>query len=171
MGWDVTYTIRLLERIEEYHPRWVEEPVPPDRFNDFAPIRRSTRVPIATGEHEYTRWGFLQLLQAEAIDVHPGRPRLVRRHQRAGQDLHPRLGVRQAGGARTATRSTPRCTSSPRQPPATCPMAEFLLRSQPAAQHFHRRPVRPEGGSIALPQAPGLGLEIDDAKVEARREL
>jgi L-rhamnonate dehydratase len=56
-------------------------------------------------------------------------------------------------------------------PPATCPMAEYLLRSQPAAQHFHRQTLRPEGGSIALPPGPGLGLEIDDAKVEARREL
>ncbi len=58
MGWDATYTIRLLERIAEYRPRWMEEPVPPDRISDFAAIRRSTAVPIATGEHEYTRWGF-----------------------------------------------------------------------------------------------------------------
>src|SRR5919199_5274136 len=53
MGWDATYTIRLCERIAEYRPRWVEEPVPPDRVGDFAAIRRATTVPIATGEHEY----------------------------------------------------------------------------------------------------------------------
>src|SRR5438270_6656659 len=69
MGWDATYAIRLLERIAEYRPRWMEEPVPPDRIGDLAMIRRACRVPIATGEHEYTRWGFLQLLQAEAVDV------------------------------------------------------------------------------------------------------
>ena len=34
-----------------------------------SPSAAPRRVPIATGEHEYTRWGFLQLLQAEAIDV------------------------------------------------------------------------------------------------------
>lgn len=55
-------------------------------------------------------------------------------------------------------------------PPATCPMAEFLVRGQPAAQHFHTRFMHPEGGSIALPEAPGLGLEIDETKVESRRE-
>src|SRR5207302_5238321 len=63
MGGDATYIIRLLERIAEFQPRWLEEPVPPDRIGDFAAIKRTTRVPIATGEHEYTRWGFLQLLQ------------------------------------------------------------------------------------------------------------
>jgi len=38
MGWDATYTIRMLERIAEFRPRWMEEPVPPDRINDFAMI-------------------------------------------------------------------------------------------------------------------------------------
>jgi L-alanine-DL-glutamate epimerase-like enolase superfamily enzyme len=31
--------------------------------------------------------------------------------------------------------------------------------------------VHPEDGSIALPEAPGLGLEIDEVKVESQREL
>jgi L-alanine-DL-glutamate epimerase-like enolase superfamily enzyme len=53
----------------DFYPRWIEEPVPADRIADFAAIRRATRVPIATGEHEYTRWGFLELLKADAIDV------------------------------------------------------------------------------------------------------
>jgi L-alanine-DL-glutamate epimerase-like enolase superfamily enzyme len=69
MGWDATYAIRMLERIAEFRPRWLEEPVPPDRIGDLAAIRRASPVPIATGEHEYTRWGFLQLLQADAVDV------------------------------------------------------------------------------------------------------
>jgi L-rhamnonate dehydratase len=69
MGGNATYIIQLLERIEEYRPRWLEEPVPPDRIGDYVAIKRSTRVPIAAGEHEYTRWGFLQLLQVDALDV------------------------------------------------------------------------------------------------------
>jgi len=170
MGWDVTYAVRLLERIAEYRPRWLEEPVPADRLNDFVAIRRSTRVPIATGEHEYTRWGFLQLLQAEAIDVLQADPdwcggisELVKICTLASAYGKP---VVPHGHSVPAAVQVIAAT-----PPATCPMAEYLLRSQPAAQHFHRLPLRPEGGSIALPQAPGLGLEIDDAKVEARREL
>lgn len=37
MGGDITYVIRLLERIAEYRPRWLEEPVPPDRIGDSRP--------------------------------------------------------------------------------------------------------------------------------------
>jgi L-rhamnonate dehydratase len=36
MAWDMSYAIRLIQRIEEFHPRWVEEALPPDRINDFA---------------------------------------------------------------------------------------------------------------------------------------
>lgn len=69
MGWDATYTIRLLERIAAFHPRWMEEPVPPGRVDDFVRIRRRSSIPLATGEHEYTHWGFLRLLHADAVDV------------------------------------------------------------------------------------------------------
>src|SRR2546423_1830729 len=49
-------------------------------------------------------------------------------------------------------------------------MAEFLVRSQPAAQHFHTPFMRPDGGSIALLEGPSLGLEIASVKAEERRE-
>jgi L-alanine-DL-glutamate epimerase-like enolase superfamily enzyme len=170
MGWDVTYAIRLCERIAEYRPRWVEEPVPPDRIGDFAAIRRATNVPISTGEHEYTRWGFLQLLQAQAIDVIQADPdwcggisELVKICTLASAYGTP---VIPHGHSVPAAVQVIAAT-----PPATCPMAEYLVRGQPAAQHFHTRPMHPEGGSIALPDAPGLGLEIDEAKVDRRTDL
>jgi L-alanine-DL-glutamate epimerase-like enolase superfamily enzyme len=170
MGWDATYAIRLCERIAEYRPRWVEEPVPPDRINDLAAIRRATNVPISTGEHEYTRWGFLQLLQAEAVDVIQADPdwcggiselvKICALASAYGKPVIPHgHSVPAAVHVIAAT------------PPGTCPMAEYLVRNQPGAQHFHTRQMHPEGGSIALPEAPGLGLEIDEARVDSRSEL
>lgn len=170
MGWDLSYTVAMLERIAEFRPRWLEEPVPPDRIGDFAAIRRASRVPIATGEHEYTRWGFLQLLQAEGVDVIQADPdwcggisELVKictlasaygRHVIPhGHSILPALNVIAA------------------QSPATCPMAEFLILHQPAKQHFQTQVTQPENGVIPLPTQPGLGIEIDDAKVDKRVDL
>ncbi|HEX2038032.1 MAG TPA: enolase C-terminal domain-like protein [Chloroflexota bacterium] len=170
MGWDTTYAIRLLDRIAEYRPRWLEEPVPADRIHDLAAIRRSSRVPIASGEHEYTRWGALQLLQAEAVDVLQVDPdwcggiselvKICTLASAFGKPVIPHgHSVPAAVHVIAAT------------PPGTCPMAEFLVRSQPAAQHFHTQPMQPVGGAIPLPEAPGLGLEIDQARVEEREDL
>ncbi|HET8627936.1 MAG TPA: enolase C-terminal domain-like protein [Thermomicrobiales bacterium] len=170
MGWDVTYALRLLERIAEYQPRWLEEPVPPDRVGDLAAIRRGGRVPIATGEHEYTRWGFLQLLQADAVDVLQADPdwcggvselvKICALASAYGRQVVPHGHSVYAAAHVIAA-----------QPPATCPLAEYLVRHQPRAQHFHTRQVRPERGAFALPDAPGLGIAIDEAKVTRRVEL
>jgi len=170
MGWDTTYTIRLLERIEQYYPRWVEESVPADRTEAFATIRHSSRVPIATGEHEYTRWGFQKLLQADAIDVIQADPdwcggitelvkictlasaygRVVIPH---GHSIHASIHVIAA------------------QSPYVCPWAETLLLALPGKQQFHAEQMMPAGGSIPLPTAPGLGFSLDESKVERRTPI
>jgi L-rhamnonate dehydratase len=173
MGWDATYAVRMLERIAEFRPRWLEEPVPPDRIGDLATIRRAgqiDRVPIATGEHEYTRWGFLQLLQADAVDVLQADPDWC-----GGiTELVKICTLASAYGRQVV----PHGHSVPAavhvvvsQSPSVCPMVEFLLLNQPYAQHFHREYVEPENGSIPLPSAPGLGVAIDEEKVAERVEL
>jgi len=52
MSWDVAYTIQMARRLEEYHPRWLEEPVLPDKIEQYAEIRRNVNIPISGGEHE-----------------------------------------------------------------------------------------------------------------------
>jgi L-alanine-DL-glutamate epimerase-like enolase superfamily enzyme len=167
MGWDMTYTIRLVERIEQYYPRWVEESVPADRIADFANIRATSRVPIATGEHEYTRWGFMQLLQANAIDVIQADPdwcggiselvKIVTLASAFGRHVIPHGHSIHASVHVVASQS-----------PATCPMAETLLLHLPPKQAFHTDLMAPVNGSIPLPTAPGLGFALDEAKIEKR---
>jgi L-alanine-DL-glutamate epimerase-like enolase superfamily enzyme len=50
-------------------------------------------------------------------------------------------------------------------------MAEYLVLAQPGKQHFHAEFLRPRDGALPLPAAPGLGLALDEAKVERRVEL
>jgi len=69
MGFDLAYARRLLRRIEPYHPRWVEELLLPDEIHNFAKLRKVTDIPLSGGEHEFTRYGFHDLLQAGALDV------------------------------------------------------------------------------------------------------
>ncbi len=69
MGFDLPYARRLLKRIERYNPRWVEELLLPDEIHNFAKLRKMTDIPLSGGEHEFTRYGFHDLLQAEALDI------------------------------------------------------------------------------------------------------
>ncbi|MDE2951796.1 MAG: hypothetical protein OXT68_13655, partial [Chloroflexota bacterium] len=51
------------------------------------------------------------------------------------------------------------------------PMVEYLVTHQPNKQFFHRTQFAPENGSIKLPGAPGLGIELDEAKIERRASI
>jgi L-rhamnonate dehydratase len=68
MGWTLDYARRMLPLLEPFALRWLEEPVIPDDTRGYAELRRSGRVPIAGGEHEFTIFGFRDLLEAHALD-------------------------------------------------------------------------------------------------------
>ena len=57
------------------------------------------------------------------------------------------------------------------QSPQTVPMVEYLVRYQEQKQFFHAPIYRPTSGALSLPDLPGLGIVLDEAKIEAREAL
>jgi L-alanine-DL-glutamate epimerase-like enolase superfamily enzyme len=68
MGWTLEYAKRMLPLLEPFHLRWLEEPVIPDDIRGYAELKSCGQIPIAGGEHEFTLYGFRELLQAHALD-------------------------------------------------------------------------------------------------------
>jgi len=68
MGWTLDYAKRMLPLLEPFHLRWLEEPVIPDDIHGYAELKSYGRVPIAGGEHEFTVYGFRDLLETRALD-------------------------------------------------------------------------------------------------------
>jgi L-alanine-DL-glutamate epimerase-like enolase superfamily enzyme len=68
MGWNLDYAKRMLPLLEPFNLRWLEEPVIPDDIRGYAELKAAGRIPIAGGEHEFTLFGFQQLLEARAVD-------------------------------------------------------------------------------------------------------
>jgi L-rhamnonate dehydratase len=68
MGWTLDYAKRMLPLLEPFNLRWLEEPVIPDDVHGYAELKSYGRVPIAGGEHEFTAYGFRDLLEARALD-------------------------------------------------------------------------------------------------------
>lgn len=170
MGWDVTYAVEMVKALEPFNPFWMEEPIPPERVGELRKIRHAATVPVATGEHVFTRWQVKELLVGEAVDVIQTDPdwtggitELVKICALAsafevpvvahGHSLLPALHV---AGA---------------QSPASVPMVEFLIRTQETKQFFHKPIYRPEAGVVTLPTLPGLGLVLDEEKIEVREPV
>jgi L-alanine-DL-glutamate epimerase-like enolase superfamily enzyme len=68
MGWTLDYAKRMLPLLEPFHLRWLEEPVIPDDIHGYAELKSYGRIPISGGEHEFTLYGFRELLEARAVD-------------------------------------------------------------------------------------------------------
>jgi len=68
MGWTLDYAKRMLPLLVPFHLRWLEEAVIPDDIHGYAELKSYGRVPIAGGEHEFTLYGFRELLEAKAVD-------------------------------------------------------------------------------------------------------
>jgi len=68
--WDVPYTLEMVERLVPSRLLFIEEPISPDDMAGYAQLCaavRSTR--IASGEHEYTRYGFENLIARRAAHI------------------------------------------------------------------------------------------------------
>jgi L-alanine-DL-glutamate epimerase-like enolase superfamily enzyme len=66
---DFKWALRTAEMLAEYDVAWFEEPLRPDALNDYAALRRASRVPIAGGEVLTRRQSFVPWLQAGAFDI------------------------------------------------------------------------------------------------------
>lgn len=70
MALDVPYAIDLAEALRPHRVRWIEEPLLPDDYDGH--LRLKTACPwqrFTTGEHEYTRYGFRELIGRRCVDI------------------------------------------------------------------------------------------------------
>jgi L-alanine-DL-glutamate epimerase-like enolase superfamily enzyme len=167
MGWTLDYAKRMLPLLEPFHLRWLEEPVIPDDVRGYAELRAYGRVPIAGGEHEFTVYGFRDLLEAHALD-------------------YIQFDTNRVGGISQARKicALAEAFSIPVVPHAgqmhnfhvviaslNCPMAEFFplvdveVGNELFWYIFDGEPT-PEDGFIDLDDGtPGLGLTINEERL------
>ena len=149
MSWDVGYAIRCIRAIEDagIRLRWIEEPVIPDDVAGLARVRAAVETPIAAGEHEATRYGFRDLVEAGAVDVlQPDVNRLggiteARRVWALGEtfglDVMPHLGFAHNATSRSRA-SRRRCSSTCRRP--RTPTKPTRIRSSGSSSPTSRAP-------------------------------
>tara|TARA_Y100000590_G_scaffold33454_2_gene36656 strand:+ start:2043 stop:3146 length:1104 start_codon:yes stop_codon:yes gene_type:complete len=61
--------IYLAKEYENYQIGWFEEPVIADDIYGLAQVKNSIPIPVATGENEFTRHGFKELMSRDAVDI------------------------------------------------------------------------------------------------------
>ncbi len=61
--------LEAIRAMAPFAPGWCEEPVPANNYESMAQVVSASPFRVATGEHVYSRFGFLDLLQRRAAHV------------------------------------------------------------------------------------------------------
>jgi 2-dehydro-3-deoxyphosphogalactonate aldolase len=159
--------IRLAKRLEPYDPLWFEEPTPPELPEQMARVARSTSIPIATGERLTTKYEFARVLETGAASI------LQMNLGRVGGLLEAK---KIAGMAETHyAQIAPHLYCGPVVGAANVQLAAcspnfLILEGIKDWGGFHaeilKKPIVWEDGYVIPPDAPGLGVELDETVAE-----
>ena len=60
---------RVARELEQLGCYWLEEPFLPDEYEAYAELADAVDIPVAAGEQDATRWGFRELIERGHVDL------------------------------------------------------------------------------------------------------
>lgn len=164
------HAIEIGKRLEDYGVFHFEEPVPFYDLPGLAQIAEALAIPIAAGEMQFNRWQFRDLIVQGRVDIL--QPDVVK----AG-------GLSECQKIAALASSFNKPISTHNTQPTVCTAAtlhfcavhehtsyaqEYNIEPVPIRDEWPilATPIEVVDGHIAVPEAPGLGIELDDAVVK-----
>jgi len=168
----------LLRELESFRPMFVEEIVLPENNDSLAALQGYSSIPIATGERMFSRWDFKGVLEAGVVDIvqpdvsHAGGISEVRRIAAMAEAYDVALA--------------PHCPLGPIAFAAALQVdfasINAIIQETSLGIHYNEGAdlldylVSPEvfavrDGWVERPTGPGLGIEIDEARVREMAKI
>jgi L-alanine-DL-glutamate epimerase-like enolase superfamily enzyme len=157
-AFSVNHAIRLGRAIEQYDLAWFEEPVQAYDLAGSARVAAALDTPIASGETEYTRYGFRDMLERGSADV------LMPDLQRVG-GVTEFVKVAHMADAFDVPISPHVYTEQSLQLCAALSNIE-ITEYMPWFQPLYNEALEIEDGEILIPDRPGLGFTFNPDAVE-----
>lgn len=163
--------VAMCEMLAKYRVGWVEDFVHPERFDEYAEVRRQSPVPVAAGEQLATHWEFDRLIRGGCVDV--AQPDLSRC---GGLSVARRVAAMAAdAGVAVVPHSwlTDLLTAYSLHLLAAMPAArfvEFNVSQSELTRGVCGGALRLEpDGTVRVPDGPGLGVDVDENFIQAHR--
>jgi L-alanine-DL-glutamate epimerase-like enolase superfamily enzyme len=67
--WNLPEATKIARALEPYDVMWLEEIIPPDNIEAYARLKAATTIPLCVSERLFTRFGFRQVVEANAADI------------------------------------------------------------------------------------------------------
>lgn len=166
---DVPSAIRVAEAVEGIHPLYLEDPLAPHFSEAWMALRRSTRLPIMTGENLELAEDALPFLQHQAVDLL--QPDLINSGGITGVKKLADLAALYRIPITLHNVSGLILNMASQQFSAAlfnCPMMECTRRADELPWAVEN-PLRIKDGHMTVSTRPGLGLDLDHEYLKAHR--
>lgn len=165
--WDAATAVQFANTIRECNVFCLEEPVFADDIPGLARFKRGTDLPLATGEHEYTKFGVRDLILAEAVDI------VQLDGARAGgfTEMLKIAAITQAWNLKFAPHAMENIHLHLVSAIPNALFLERLFLFEEVTAHVFKDAPKPVDGFMTIPDLPGLGLELDMDFIRDRDEL
>lgn len=179
---DMSYTPEMIAELAkamgEFNITWLEEPLPPNDHDAYRVLRSKGLVPIATGEHEHTEEGFLDLIRTGCADyiqmdvVCQGGYAMGRRLFREIHQEGLRFAFHSWGtdleliAAAHAGICWPENVVEWLEAPCYTEGNRQFMYEWPLASEILAAPLDREDGELIVPRRPGLGVDINESVIE-----
>jgi L-alanine-DL-glutamate epimerase-like enolase superfamily enzyme len=168
---DAATAIGVAREYEQLGIYWMEEPFEPDEYEAYAELADTVDLRVAAGEQDSTRWGFRELIDRAHVDVvQPDVTRCggITEFLRIGElaresDVATVPHAWKSGVIKAASLHLNAVL-----PDGT--FQEYCVADTPINMRLtvQRLPIEADG-CVAVPTAPGLGIDLDEEVVASLR--
>lgn len=155
---DPVQALLLCRAVEEYAITWFEEPLHQNDARAMADLRSRTAIPIAAGQMEGHRWRLRELVERQAVDILQPNVCFCGGFTEARKTAHLaqayNLPIANGGGWPLFNLHTMAGLMNGW-------LVEWHLGMVQVGELLFPDASRPVKGTIAVPDRPGLGLEVD----------
>jgi galactonate dehydratase len=170
---------QLARALEPLHPLFIEEPLLSEQVEGLAELAGQTSIPIALGERLYSRWDFKPIFESRCADIiqpdlsHAGGISECRRIAAMAEAYDVAVAPHCPLGPLALAACIQLCAASP----------NAVLQEMSLGIHYNtdgfdlltyvREPgvFDVSGGFVAIPDGPGLGVTIDEARVREEAKV
>lgn len=171
LAWDAKTALQRANAFREYDIFWLEEPLAPDDYEGYSRLAVATDIPIAAGEEESERRSYLELMDRGKIDIVQvdltrcgGFTEAVKIAALAAD-----RGLRVVNHGFTTYINVAAALHFLNSIPNSF-IAEFVVQEGTTLRdEITTRRITASDGYLAIPEEPGLGIEVNEAAIEKYR--
>jgi L-rhamnonate dehydratase len=170
-AWDAKTAIQRARAFEEFHIFWLEEPLQPDDYDGYRKLSEASPLRIAAGEEESNRLSFVDLMDRGKIDIvqvdltRCGGFTEAMKIASLAQDR----GLKIANHGFTTYINVAAALHFLNAIPNTL-IAEFVAEEGTTLRdEITKQPLRARDGYLSIPDAPGLGIDLNEEGIAKLR--